>query len=542
MTTTTQGANPTHFVTKVVSVSSNTITLQDTYTGSNITNQTINHDDTLAVQAAIDYIASTYGDKGGTIVIPMGYTCRISQVRIKTKHIQLTGGGTIDGEVLIKSVDNTTSGTFNILKLFTVIKGLRFVNTHNFIGSVGVRIQNTWNASVIDCYFDNYEIGVFGESLVEDFRWQQTARVQVKDCTFWNTDYGVKTKYKPWYSGISSEWVYYHHGDWQINGCYWYADFINDASGLPSGVTAFHFEGQDGLILQNNYAFHHQFTAHWFKKRYCLYIEQSNYAIVGDNNFFEPGYEGIKIIDYRVMNIHDNHITRAGQIKPRSGIFVETTDITGTASSSTLGIKNNHIYGTSKSGVEIGYNPVKVRVDNNNMFSLGDSSSYYGSDAIPSGIFSTQVLYGGTPFTNSEMVVVSNNFSDKPQNLQRGMRNNELYTPYVNAKATFGNINTVNQNITGGTFNVKLNSGGESAWSFNQNFPQVFKDVTGTITDISAAGTCQLLVLAAGAAGLTITHTNTGANKVRLKGATNRTLAQYDSITLIHTDDIWLEV
>lgn len=541
MTTTTQGANPTYFVSKVTNINGNTITIQDTYSGTTLSNQVVNHDDTISVQAAIDYIATTYGNKGGTVVIPMGYTCRISQVRIKTKHIQLTGGGTIDGEVLVKSVDTATAGTFNISKLFTVIKNLRFVNTGNFIGSVGVRINNTWNATVKDCYFDNYEIGVYGESLVEDFQWQQTARVQVKDCNFWNTDYAVKTKFKPYYVGISPNWAYSQHGDWQVTGCYWYADFISDLSGLPSGVTAYHFEGQDGLIVQNNFAFHHQFTAHWFKKRYCLYIEQSNYVNVGNNNFFEPGYEGIRITNYRVMNIHDNHVTRAGQIKPRSGIFVETTDISGTATSSTLGIKNNHIYGTSKHGVEIGYNPILVRVDNNNMFGLGSNSTYYGSDTIPAQVYSTQVLYGGTPFANSEQVVVSNNFSDKPQNLQRGMRNNELYTPYVNVKATFGNIATTNFNISG-TFNVRLNAGGESSFSFNQNFPQVFKDVTGNITDISAAGTCQILVLSAGAAGLTVTHSNTGANKVRLKGAANRTLAQYETITLIHTDDIWYEI
>ena len=544
MTTTVQGTNPTHFVSKVVSVSGNAIALQDTYTGSNLTNQTVNHDDTVAVQSAIDYIASNYGDKGGTVVIPMGYTCRISQVRIKTKHILLTGGGIVDGEVLVKSVDTATSGTFNILKLFTVIKGLRFVNTHNFIGSVGVRINNTWNVSVKDCYFENMEIGVLGESLVEDFQWQQTARVQVKDCTFWNTDYGVKTKYKPYYLGISPNWVYSQHGDYEATGNYWYADFINDLSGLPSGVTGYHFEGQDGLIVQNNFAFHHQFTAHWFKKRYCLYVEQSNYAIIGDNNFFESGYEGIRIVDYRVMNVHDNHVTRAGQIKPRSGISVETYDVSGTQTSSTLGIKNNHIYGTSKNGVDVGYNPIIVRVDNNNMFGLGSNSTYYGSDTIPSQVYSTQVLYGGTPFTSSEQVIVSNNFSDKPQNLQRGMRNNELYTPYVNAKATFGNIatQTFDMSTTGGVFNVKLNAGGESAWSFNQNFPQVFKSVVGTINSISGAGTIQIIVLVAGATGLTIVHNNTGANNVRLKSGANVTLSQYQSITLIHTDDIWLEV
>jgi hypothetical protein len=532
----TTGSNSTYFVSKITAINGTSITVADTYTGSTISDKTVYHDDTAAIQAVIDYIGTNYTN-GGKIIIPQGYTFRVSSVRVKTKHIHITGGGIIDGEILIKSVDSVTAGIFNIVTLNTKIENVKFISSKNFIGNAAIRIQYMRDAIIKGCYFEKYETGVLGESLVEDFQYQQTARVRVVDCTFYNVDFAVKTKYKPWYSGISPNWVYYQHGDWTTKGCYSYADFLVD--GTPTGVTPFHFEGQDGLILKDNFTFHHQFTAGWNKKRYCLYLKQSNYALISDNNFFEPGYEAAYIEDYRVLNFHDNHMTRVGQIRPSSGVYVETID-SSTTSSSSAKIIDNDVNGGSKHGVEIGFNPINVKVAGNNLFQLGSSGSYYGSASIPTA-YSVYTNYGGTTFTDKDMIVVTGNMSDKQTNLNRGLRYGDFYKSYVNAFATFGNVNT-SALAPSGALDFKGTIGGAAAQPFNQNFPYVFKNVTGTISSITGAGTNQILVLVVGSGGLTITHNTSGANNVRLKAGANQTYSQYATITLMHTDDLWIEI
>jgi hypothetical protein len=492
-------------------------------------------DDTTPIQNAINYIETTFGDKGGTVIIPMGYTFKISSVRVKSKHVRITGGGTIDGQILLKSVDSADPNSYNLKELFTVIENLRFVNTGTFTGSAGVRIQYMRNATIKGCYFENYDVGILGESLVEDFKWQQTARVLVSDCLFYDVDYCVKTQWKEYYAGISPNWVYHQHGDWQVINCQGY--FMK----VDRGKTHFYFTGQDGLLLNHNVCFHHQFTGQTQRKEYCLYLKQTNYTIITNNLFFESGYEAIYSEDHRMLNIQNNHLTRIGQRKPSSGIFIETKDMS-TQNGSACVIKGNTISGATKYGVEIGYNPIKVQIEGNSLFSLGDSSYYYGTDAISANIYGVRVLNSG-PFTNSETIVSSQNLSDRPELMERGLSMSAFRTSYVSAKATFGNVTTL-ASATTNILDFKATIGGSisSAQPFNPNFPYTIKNITGTLSDITNAGTNQILVMVVGGAGLTVTHSVTGANKIRLKAKTNQTLTQYDTITLIHTDDIWVEI
>lgn len=370
--------------------------------------------DTIPLQSTVDYIYSKYGNRGGTIVVPEGYVFKIDIVTIKSKHITITGGGIIDGQILIKSVDEANSNSNNIKDLFTTIDNVKFIST-NPSTDAAIKIHNTRCVNIKGCYFENYINGILGESIKYDVYYQQTARVRVMDCVFYDVDYCIKTTWTPWMESGSSKWVYHQHGDWQISNCQGYF--------YKRGITHLHFEGQDGLIITNNTLFHNSHQARSLVKEYNIYIKQSNFSVISNNNLFEAGLEAIRILDYRIFTLTDNNIAWCGQRAPSSAVFVETSDISNTHKTSSLSISNNQISGTTKNGIDIGNNPIRVKVANNNIFGVG-TSYYYGESSIPIEISGVFVKENNTDLANKNTVIVENNFSDKEFLVRRGLERN----------------------------------------------------------------------------------------------------------------------
>jgi parallel beta-helix repeat protein len=485
-------------------------------------------DDTLAIQAAIDFIKNTYGSKGGTVIFPHG-TYKFSEVLISSKHVRLTGNGTLKGTIKVKGVENADPNTNNIPDMFTVIEGLRFV--HDWGNNTNAIVfQNMRGATVSNCYFENYAIAIHGESIREDIPYHQTSRVVISDCKFRNVDYAVRTTWMPYHENVPPTWRYNQHGDWQIKGCqaYFYS----------RGITHFHFEGQDGLVCTNNILFHSLYSEQSQTKKHNIYLKQSNFAVISNNDLFEAGYESILCEDYRSLIITGNNIAWPGQREPKSGIFVETIDTSTYAEASCIIADNNISYPTGH-GIFVGYKATNCKVSNNTITKIGSNNFYYGTTDLSS--VTHYAVFVGDPnptFPEQNRVVVSNNFYDGIIYQNRGVAEGNFPFAFVDVNRTFGNINTTTRDITG-TLDLSTIITRNSN-PFNDGFPFILKNVTGTISQITGAKLGQILTIICGSGSLTLNNSGTGTDQLNI--GSNVTLNQSQSITLQKTDTYWIRI
>jgi hypothetical protein len=486
-------------------------------------------DDTLAIQSAIDYIKNTFGDRGGTVFFPHG-EYKFSQVLISSKHIKLTGSGTLKGTILIRSVTRANPSSDNNIKdLFTRIEGLRFVHD---VGNTtdAIVIQNTRCVNISNCYFQNYRYAIHGEAIHNDVPYQQTARVIITDCMFYDVDMAVRTTWIPWSETVPPTWRYNQHGDWQVKGCQAYF--------YTRGVTHFHFEGQDGLVCTNNILFHVFYSLQSQIKKHNIYLKQSNFAIISNNDLFEAGYESIFCEDYRSLIITNNNIAWPGQREPRSGIFVEIIDTSTYAEASCIIADNNISYPT-RHGILVGYKATNCKVTGNTITKIGDGKFYYGATDLTT--LSHYAVFVGDPnptFPEQNRIVVSNNFYDGTIYQNRGVAEGNFPFTYVDVNRTFGNINTTPRNVTDildlSTIITK------NANPINESFPFILKNVTGTISTITGAKIGQILTIICGSGSLTLNNSGVGIDQLNL--GSNVTLSQSQSITLQKTDTYWIRL
>jgi hypothetical protein len=502
--------------------------------GAKSIHEVADFDSTSAIQAAIDSVAAYSFSRGATIYFPMGIY-KFSEVLISTKHITLTGVGVLKGTVKVRGVSSADPVTNNIPDMFTTIKGLRFI--HDVGNNTdAVVFQNMRAATVEGCYFENYRNAIYGESLRNDVPYQQTSRVIVDGCKFRSVDYAVKTTWKI-YDSITggvvspSTWRYNQHGDWQVVNCHAYF--------YTRGITHLHFEGQDGLVCSNNILFHGLYSDQSPNKQYNIYLKQSNFAVISNNDLFEAGYESIYCEDYRSLNITGNNIAWCGQRDAKSGIYLEVAD-QSTYSEASAVVANNNIAYPTRHGVWVGYFATNVKVSGNVVTKIGDGRFYYGTTTL--GSVSHYGIFVGDPsptFTEQNNVVVSDNFYDGTLYQNRGVSINNHPFSFVQANRTFGNINTTSRTVTN-TLDLSAIITKNSN-PYNQAYPYILKNVSGTIDTITGANIGQIVtIICANAGSLTITASGTATDKISM--AANVTLSGDKSITLQKTDTYWVRI
>lgn len=487
-------------------------------------------DDTEALQATINHIKVMMGDKGGTIEIPQDKVLKFSQVVIDSKYIKFTGGGTLKGKVLVKSVTRANPSYDNNIKdLFTMFDGIKFINEigHN---ADAVVIQNTRCVTFSKCHFENFRYAIHGESIHEDVPYQQTARVLVRDCIFYDVDNCIRTSWKPYYTGVSENWRYSQHGDWHITGCqaYYYT----------RGTTHFHFEGLDGVLCSKNVLFHQLYRLNSTLKQHNIYLKQTNFAIISDNDLFEAGLESIYCEDVRSLSITDNHIAWPGQKEPRSGIYLEVVDKSSYAEASII-ISNNTISYATRHGIHGGFYTTNLFITGNNITKTGNGKFYYGTTDL-STVSHYSIFIGDPPvaFAEQEDVVTSQNKLDLPVYQNRGVGSNNFISSIVASKRTFGNINATPR-VVNGVLNLSTIIN-KNTNPFNELYPFILKGVTGNITDI-VGGVGQIVTIICGSGGdLSLNNSGVGENKLNLGGNVTLSTSQY--ITLQKTDTYWIKL
>lgn len=502
-----------------------------TWSGAKSKQEDPNFNNTDSIQATIDYIKNNQPNfpfAGGLLYIPLG-TYKYDEVLITSPHITVTGPGTLQGTIKIKSIERPNpSYDNNIVDLFTKIVGLRFKHDKDN-KTDAILIQNTRCVTVENCYFENYHRAVHGEALFEDVPYQQTARVQITDCFFVNVDYCIKTSWMPWYEGVSQNWRYNQHGDWQITGCHGYL--------TTRGITHIHLEGQDGYIISDNFFFHQLYRLKSATKCHNIYVKQSNFGTISDNQCFEAGWNSIHIEDPRTLTITGNNIAWPGQRIPGDGIYIETID-KSTYPEANIIVANNPITYPTRCGINIGYRVINALVNANSITATGNSKFYYGTDSLPNA-YSIFIAELTEDFEGKQRVRTSLNAYDGALFQIRGVSIGNMPLSFVDNQRTFGNISVTPRTING-EFNVSslIN---KNTNPFNEAYPFMFKNVQGSINKITGAKLGQeITLIVAGAANLTLNNTGTGPDLLNIGSKIELTQSQY--VRLKKTDTYWIKI
>jgi hypothetical protein len=480
------------------------------------------NDDTAVIQTMLNYINTHNYDVGATIFFGKQKYI-FNECIIRTPNLRITGSGLLDGQFTVQSVDVLTPTVFNILNMNVIFDGLNFksASRKNF----AIKLRHLRDATINNCNIENYVNGILGET-ESNFKWQRTARVKITNNIFRNCDYMVQTQQTP-NDGTDINYVYNQHGDYIIQGNYFYT--------CDGGITSLLLNGQDGLICKGNFFFHG-----YSGTKDCIEINDSNYVVIEGNNFFESARHGIKADRIRNMIINSNNITLSGRREVGCAIYMQCSWDSLTSSINTI-IDNNNITGTTNHAIYLGDNLIKVKISNNTISSVGTSAKYFDGTGIPNPIYDIYVNDGALLGTdaegiyNKETIIMNGNCGEKGTYNNRGQNFNYFRTDYMKAKKFFGNM-IYGLTLSGVVdFNVVVPRGSSP---FNPSFPMLFKNATGTLSDITNTNFGQIIIITAGSSGLSITN----SSAIVLKGASNLTLTSGQTITLFRTDSNWIQI
>lgn len=484
--------------------------------------------DTLVIQTALDYINQHNYDTGAQLHFG-GKIYNFDVCTIMTPNLTVSSSGLLDGSFIVQSVEEVNLAEFNLKEMNVVFSGVKFRSGKN--ADFAINFKKLRDATVTNCSFNNYKKAILSTPEV-GFKWQSTARIKINNSTFNKCNECIVTEQDP-SNGLSyPDWNWHQHGDYIVQGNYFYTnrDAVNPTNTIR-------MKGQDGLICKDNFFFHG-----YGATGSILILDDSNYAVIEGNCFFEASAHAIKIDTPRHLIIKGNQITICGQISLVSPIDIEYTLYSNITKEVNVVIDSNIIDMTTSHGIRIGGNVIKTMVSNNIIRGIGEGSNK-GSDVISSNLYDVYVESGALLNTDAvgikykEDIVLNGNTGEKGYYLPRGTNFSYFNTDYLKAKRFFGNM------VVGKTFNGEVDYNavvtGANPNPINPSFPFIFKSCSGTISNITNANVNQILVISANSGGLTIVHDYT---KIVTKTASNVVLTGAKVITLIKTDDVWYEI
>lgn len=211
-----------------------------------------------------------------------------------------------------------------LLEFNSIIRGVEFARPILEEGNNGIEITNVRRLSIENCVFKNLDKAIYNTPQSDGFHANSQINVV--------SNYFIEVNYC-WYidraSGIGSS------DGWMVNSDF---KFIGNTSNVAY-ITHFYAKGVDGVEFTQNVLFFRKSDEYKFKKEYHIHIDdKSDQLIVWNNNFFESGYESIKLYNCRKLNLGGNNFAACGQRAYRSVILAEGTEL------NTKYIVNNNIF------------------------------------------------------------------------------------------------------------------------------------------------------------------------------------------------------
>ena len=455
------------------------------------------NDDSEAIQFMLNHASAMPNSR-----IEMSKHYKITRdVVFGGKNAVITGGGIISGGSLVIYRRRTSFTDITNVK----IKNITFEHNNVVDNLHGIIFRECLIGLVSDCTFVNCDSAIYLDVNDKDF-YHNNARIIMSGNIFNKVNYCWKTADEE--ADGSAEWM-------QNADCH----FINNMCNL-SYKTHVWIKNIDGAIIKDNTMFFNGHASKDMIKMHNIYVEQSNFLIISNNNLFESGSESIYIKNYRTAKITDNNIVWSGQNRLASGIKIDSS----VSSYPSLTCADNTIVSASKHGIEIVGTSFNIKNADNTIIKLGLSSYYYGGTPIDSeGHLAISAI-------NSNRLINKDNFTDVDKFTTIGVNDNFI-----------GGITARNFHHTRGFYiNSSITSLDISSYNGNPYTSTYAKiaSVSTISTIISDGIPGQMLTLIAQGVNFTLVH----SSALRLKGSTNVTLVPNQVITLVKTDDSFVEV
>ena len=454
-------------------------------------------DDTAAIQAVINDIQSA---GGGIVWIPQGVFL-YTEISITQPWVTIDGPGILMGGKIV--IGNSTLPQDLHFKIKNItLKHDSITNDKN-----GIELQNARIGSIENVLFRNCDKAIYVRPIDGVF-FQHCNKISIMDNDFKNVNYCL------YIDRPSVPTQAFQIGDFTFSRNKAYGD-----------VNYFHIYGLgvDGISCKGNFLFFPGSSAESSTKENHIYIDVGNWVHVEGNHLFESGKESVLLSKCRNFQIVNNPIAWAGQRVESDAIRIINGDASG-AKTNIGEISNNSIEYPTKNGVSIEGVSGYITVGNNSIREAGYSGHYYGGPPLGSTHYGVNVeatcemvnVVGNIMPENALNVLGSNNFYDN--NIESGLliKRKQLVTTLSGTETTTaaGKYDQINLNQSSAT----------------------------NITGLSGGYEGKQIIFIAFNGNTTLTHTVSGADTFRLKGAVNATITTDGTITFKYSQNKWYEV
>jgi hypothetical protein len=302
-------------------------------------------DYTQAFQRALDKLDSTLG---GTIVIPQGKTITFDSATITKQNVNITGGGTLTGKLIINCTDDNVCNVS--------VKGVRFKTT-----GIAIEVKKGRRFNIKDCVFDGCDMSVYVNP-DSTLAFHQISMGNISRNEFIDVNYAL---YVDKQAGVADRFF-------QVNDFTFADNTINKAN-----ICHVYAKEIDGIIVKGNTCFFPSASTANATKTYNIYIKNADWVIISNNNLFESGYESIYLDYVTHPVITGNNIAWCGQRSPSSAIKLAYTG--GSTLTSFVKISDNNISKATRHGIEMSSVSYGSVTDNVIELSLANYAYYYGS-------------------------------------------------------------------------------------------------------------------------------------------------------------------
>lgn len=279
-------------------------------------------------------------EDGGTIVFPSNKVVSGTFV-VSKKHVKICNG--ITNSPIVIDVAATNDGQSGVI-----------VEKMTFNGDNGVELRRGVGDIITHCVFDVNNYAIYAN--IDATGPQQVRQTIITENSMYSKHTGIYVAQPRAHS--------YYLG----------ADFIVSNNKINCLVENVHIEDTDGVNILGNVMF---LSLGGATKKNNIYIKNTSYSIVSNNELFEAGLSGIHTVDVNRIKIDHNQIVWPGQYSQVPGInlTVETE-----SSARYYTITNNTIEHGSGDGIYA--NCDYLNVCNNMMMYPGSPDHWKGSGSV----------------------------------------------------------------------------------------------------------------------------------------------------------------
>lgn len=321
--------------------------------------------DTTNFQTTLDELP-----EGAVLWINNGCILKAGTCTLKQKKVTITGGGTIDATIEVTAPAARIAG--NHLDMFTHIIGLTFHNLSSRASVPAIQLVNARRGYIGRNQFFGFEDAVKVAVNLDGTAWGG----HVSRWTLAGNTYGVSADEDT--NSPNVDYFFrildsYSHG----------ASFsVGDVNVLGNEGTAdvSHVCGDsvDGITIADNVFFS---LPNSTTKSEHIILTYCAWANIHDNKLWEPGLEGVKLVQTSRYNIHDNMIAWAGVRLEAAAIKVTGTPLSGAYYGQGT-IHDNNIVEPTGHGIHLDAKEGRTTVYQNHIWYPGRADRYYGVPAL----------------------------------------------------------------------------------------------------------------------------------------------------------------